>query len=458
MLIIFSIILILTFLIFGRVILDKYKTTRIKSEEIRLFQTANIVADTYKGNMEDLVFARIMVKSYGKQANARILVVDSNREVLIDNYNTYIGKTLNNQEIISSIKGQSKSGLYKIEDKEVLQLSVPIALNIGYETKIIGGVLISASLEQINEDIEDLRENMLKISIIALTLALILTALVANRITKPLRNLSRGVEEIALGHLGYEVKGSRGGEVGQLIKTFNQMSHKLKAIEENRKKFINSISHELKTPLTSIKVLIESLSIGNNSIETYREYLKDIYGEVERMENLVDYLMTSIKLEDITLNIKKEDICQILEDTVKIISPYAEKYGVRLSLNSCQGIYVKCDKDRVKEVFINLIDNAIKYRDEGKNYNYCSISINTTGKSIRITVEDNGLGIPEKDMDSIFEGGFRVLEGDIKLGKGVKGYGIGLAVVKSIIDKHKWNIYLDSSLGVGSTFTIEIPL
>ena len=458
MLIIFSIILILTFLIFGRVILDKYKTTRIKSEEIRLFQTANIVADTYKGNMEDLVFARIMVKSYGKQANARILVVDSNREVLIDNYNTYIGKTLNNQEIISSIKGQSKSGLYKIEDKEVLQLSVPSALNIGYETKIIGGVLISASLEQINEDIEDLRENMLKISIIALTLALILTALVANRITKPLRNLSRGVEEIALGHLGYEVKGSRGGEVGQLIKTFNQMSHKLKAIEENRKKFINSISHELKTPLTSIKVLIESLSIGNNSIETYREYLKDIYGEVERMENLVDYLMTSIKLEDITLNIKKEDICQILEDTVKIISPYAEKYGVRLSLNSCQGIYVKCDKDRVKEVFINLIDNAIKYRDEGKDYNYCSISINTTGKSIRITVEDNGLGIPEKDMDSIFEGGFRVLEGDIKLGKGVKGYGIGLAVVKSIIDKHKWNIYLDSSLGVGSTFTIEIPL
>ena len=87
-------------------VLNNYKTKRIKNEEIRLFQTANIVADTYKGNMEDIVFARIMVKSYGKQANARILVVDSNKKVLIDNYNSYIGKTLDNDEIKSSLNGQ----------------------------------------------------------------------------------------------------------------------------------------------------------------------------------------------------------------------------------------------------------------------------------------------------------------------------------------------------------------
>lgn len=438
--------------------LNNYKNTQIRNTEIRLFQTANIVADTYKGNLEDIIFARIMVKSYGKQSNSRILVVDSNKEVLIDNFNSYIGKTINNKEIKSSLEGKSKSGLYMTDDKDILQLSVPIILNDGIENKIIGAVLISASLDSLNRDVEELGANMVKIAVSALAISLVLIIIATNNMTKPLRDLSYGVKRLSLGDLGYEVKSKTKGEVGMLIQAFNNMSERLNKIEKNRKTFINSISHELKTPLTSMKVLIESLSIGENDIEIYKEYLSDIYGEAERMEDLVNYLMNSIKLEDIVLNIKKEDLGEVLEDMVKLISPYAEKNGVILNLNNSKNIIVRCDRDRVREVLFNIIDNAIKYKDEEKENNYVSITLEKLKNKAIITIEDNGLGIDEKNLPSIFQGGFRILDESIGQGFNIEGYGIGLAIVKNIIDKHNWKISVESSLKLGSTFTITIPL
>jgi len=124
-----------------------------------------------------------------------------------------------------------------------------------------------------------------------------ITVIATNNVTSSLRELTLAVEKISSGNLGYQIEKKSKDEVGNLIETFNNMSQTLKNIEKNRKNFINSISHELKTPLTSIRVLIESLSMGNHPIDTYKEYLEDIYGETERMERLVNYLMKSIKLE-----------------------------------------------------------------------------------------------------------------------------------------------------------------
>jgi signal transduction histidine kinase len=236
------------------------------------------------------------------------------------------------------------------------------------------------------------------------------------------------------------------------------MSQTLKNIEKNRKNFINSISHELKTPLTSIKVLIESLSMGNHPIDTYKEYLEDIYGETERMERLVNYLMKSIKLEDSVLNLKEENLGTLLMDIVNLIKPYADKNKVSIILTHADDIIVKCDKDKVKEVIFNLIDNAIKYRDENKKSNYVKVSLKKDiGKGI-ITVEDNGIGINKENLQDIFKSGFRVLDGTLSNENMSKGFGIGLAIAKSFIDKHGWNISVDSTLGKGTTFTIDIPI
>lgn len=456
MLIIYSLIILAAFSVFSVIMLNNYKNTQVRNTEIRLFQTANIVADTYKANRDELIFTRMMVRSYGMQANARILIVDSQGLVLIDNYNDFIGSKIDNKEIRNSLSGKSGSNVYKLEDKEVLQLSVPIILNEFGTDKIIGAVLISFDMTAINNNVNELRNDMIKVGALGLFFSLLLTVVATHNLTKPLRALTIGVEKISEGQLGYIIQKKSKDELGRLIDTFNRMSSTLSKIEKNRKNYINSISHELKTPLTSIKVLIESLSIGNNDVDTYKEYLQDIYGEAERMERLVNYLMESIKLEESIFNLKEENISQILKDTIKLIRPYSDKNNVHIKFTGAENIIVKCDGDKVKEMIFNLLDNSIKYRDPCKENSFVHITLNKENNRAILKIEDNGIGIDEKNIKNIFNRGFRVLEGE--LNGSVEGYGIGLTIVKNIIDKHGWDISVESTLKKGSIFKIQIPL
>lgn len=458
MLVIYSIIIISSFTLFGVVALDNYESKRIKNEEIRLFQTANIVADTYKANQEDIILIRTMVKSYGRQASARILILDFDKKVMIDNHNTYIGEKIDNEEIRSSLAAKPKSGMYKLQNKYVLQLAVPITIDRGYERRTEGAVLVSASMEAVALDVNDLKNTLLKVSISALSIALLLTIFAANSLTKPLRSLTDAVGKLSSGHLGYKMKNQESGEIGKLIEAFNEMSGKLRQIENNRKSFINSISHELKTPLTAIRALIDSLSMGNSGLETYKEYLEDIEEETKRMGQLVDYLLGSIKLEDISLEVSVEDISQILEDAVKLIKPYAEKSDVEVIIERFESLKIKCDRNKLKEVLLNLLDNAVKYRDPDKKQKHITISLENNKNEARLIIEDNGLGIKKDDLSNVFDRGFRVLDSGITRSPQVEGYGIGLAIVKNIIEKHNWKISVEGEYGSGSIFIITIPL
>ncbi|MCQ1530803.1 sensor histidine kinase [Lutispora saccharofermentans] len=458
MLIIYSIIIVSAFSFFGIVVSGSYKSIRIKNEENRLFQTANVVADTYRANKEDQIFIRTMAKSYGRQANARILILDSQKKTVVDSHNSYIGKTVDNEEIRSSLASRPKSGIYELQGKEVLQLSVPIMAHSANETKIEGAVLISASLEAISQDLKDLKNTLLKVSASALLIALIFTVMAANSIAKPLSSLTNAVEKVSSGYLGYKVEDRESGEIGKLIESFNEMSGKLKQIENNRKSFINSISHELKTPITAIRALIESLSLGNSSLEIYKEYLEDINDEAKRMGQLVDYLLSSIKLEDISLDLKEEDLAEIIEDAFKLIKPYAEKNGVDVAVNGITSVRTICDRNKVKEALLNLLDNSVKYKDPYKKQNNITISLVKNKNEACLVIEDNGMGIREEYLSNIFNRGFRVLDAEIAANSRTEGYGIGLAIVKNIIEKHNWQIAADSNYGSGSKFTITISL
>ncbi len=414
---------------------------------------ANIVADNYKRNIDDMIFSSMMVKSYGMQAEARILIIDENKNVIIDNYDSYLDKKIDNAEIRSSLLGTPKSGIYKKEHNEVLQLSVPITSNNALGNEVVGTVLISYSLNQVNQSIDDMKRDIIQISSIALIISLILTAISATGITRSIRALTEGVEKLNSGQLGYRIKLKAKGEEGKLIDTFNEMSEKLFRIEKHRKTMINSISHELRTPLTSISALIDSLLMGNSSLEIYDEYLKDIKSETDRMSELVKYLMESIKLEEMTLSLAEENLSDILNDTIKLITPYANKEKVVINTKIEENIIVKCDKGKIHEVFLNLIENAIKYKDINKKKSYVSITLKKDVNNISIIVEDNGVGIDEKNLNSIFNRGFRVLDDTLTK---ADGYGIGLSIVKQIIDRHSWNISVNSAKGVGTIFKIDI--
>ncbi|WP_175548393.1 sensor histidine kinase [Lutispora thermophila] len=438
--------------------MNKYEELRIRNEEIRLFQTANIVADIYRANQEDIILINTMVKSYGRQADARILILNSQKKVVVDSFNSYVNKVVDNEEIRNSLEGKSKSATYMLGGKKVLQLSVPISFDMEEGKGIEGVVLISASLDKMISDVRSLKNTLISVSAISLSVSLFLTIMAANRLTRPIRSLSNAVERLSSGNLGYQMNKQGSGEIGKLIESFNEMSGKLKMIENNRKHFISSISHELKTPLTAIRILIDSLSLGENRMETYKEFLEDIREETIRMSQLVDYLLKSIKLEDVSLDMKVEDMAEILEDVVKLIKPYAQKNDVLIYMERIDRLSIKCDKNKVKEALMNLFDNAVKYKDPYKEENNLVISMKKFTTEGVLTIEDNGIGIKEDDLYSIFDRGFRVLDSSINMISEVNGYGIGLSIVKNIIEKHGWKISVESTYGKGTKFIINIPL
>jgi len=446
----------LAFLFFSINILNNYKTTSIKSEETRLFQTANIVADLYRENMDDIIYLNNMIRDYAKRIDARILVLNDNKTVLIDSNNDLYGQFINNKEIESSLNNHPGSDIYNIDEKKILQATVPIRINHQGQEQIRGVVLISKSISFLWENISNLRKDIIKVSSIALFIAIFLIAITTNTLTKSLRELSKGVSAISGGSLGYKVEHKSKDEVGELIDTFNKMSTSLYDIEANRKLLINSVSHELRTPLTSIEALIDSLLIGEDDIRVYKEFLKDIKNETARMKSLINHLTQSIKLEDINLNLTYQDLGKLLEETVKFITPYANKNQVDISLDLDGNIKVYCDRDKLKEVFINLIENAIKYKDKNKKNPMVQISLREEKNSAQIVIKDNGIGIDKSDIPAIFKREFRRINSALTEPY-VEGQGIGLAIVKKIVDKHQWKIHVESSLGQGSQFIITIP-
>ncbi|HLS53830.1 MAG TPA: HAMP domain-containing sensor histidine kinase [Tissierellaceae bacterium] len=446
----------MAFLFFSINILNNYKTTSIKSEETRLFQTANIVADLYRENMDDIIYLNNMIRDYAKRIDARILVLNDNKTVLIDSNNDLYGQFINNKEIESSLNNHPGSDIYNIDEKKILQATVPIRINHQGQEQIRGVVLISKSISFLWENISNLRKDIIKVSSIALFIAIFLIAITTNTLTKSLRELSKGVSAISGGSLGYKVEHKSKDEVGELIDTFNKMSTSLYDIEANRKLLINSVSHELRTPLTSIEALIDSLLIGENDIRVYKEFLKDIKNETARMKSLINHLTQSIKLEDINLNLTYQDLGKLLEETVKFITPYANKNQVDISLDLDGNIKVYCDRDKLKEVFINLIENAIKYKDKNKKNPMVQISLREEKNSAQIVIKDNGIGIDKSDIPAIFKREFRRINSALTEPY-VEGQGIGLAIVKKIVDKHQWKIHVESSLGQGSQFIITIP-
>lgn len=446
----------MAFLFFSINILNNYKTTSIKSEETRLFQTANIVADLYRENMDDIIYLNNMIRDYAKRIDARILVLNDNKTVLIDSSNDLYGQFINNKEIESSLNNHPGSDIYNIDEKKILQATVPIRINHQGQEQIRGVVLISKSISFLWENISNLRKDIIKVSSIALFIAIFLIAITTNTLTKSLRELSKGVSAISGGSLGYKVEHKSKDEVGELIDTFNKMSTSLYDIEANRKSLINSVSHELRTPLTSIEALIDSLLIGEDDIRVYKEFLKDIKNETARMKSLINHLTQSIKLEDINLNLTYQDLGKLLEETVKFITPYANKNQVDISLDLDGNIKVYCDRDKLKEVFINLIENAIKYKDKNKKNPMVQISLREEKNSAQIVIKDNGIGIDKSDIPAIFKREFRRINSALTEPY-VEGQGIGLAIVKKIVDKHQWKIHVESSLGQGSQFIITIP-
>ena len=233
------------------------------------------------------------------------------------------------------------------------------------------------------------------------------------------------------------------------------MINRMNKLESSRQEFVSNVSHELKTPITSIKVLAESLLMQEDApVELYREFLVDISEEIERENKIINDLLSLVKLNKTSgdLNITSVNVNDLLEQILKRLGPIAKKQNIEIIYESFRPVMADVDEVKISLALTNLIENAIKYNvPDG----WIRVSLNADHKYFYVKVADSGIGIPEDVQDLIFERFYRV---DKARSRETGGTGLGLAITKSVVQMHRGAIKIYSQEGEGTTFNVRIPL
>ena len=233
------------------------------------------------------------------------------------------------------------------------------------------------------------------------------------------------------------------------------MCQRLESLDQSRNQFVSNASHELKTPLSAMKILLETLLYQEAyDPDMTREFLGDINREIDRLNAIVGDLLTLVHIDSGRMQLKPEllKLDELVYDTARRLRPLAEKRDIRLEVTVKDKIETTGDAQKLSQVFYNLMDNAIKYTPEG---GFVKAEISRNGRMARVTVADSGIGIPKADLIHVFDRFYRV---DKARARATGGTGLGLSIVKQIVMLHEGTINVTSEEEVGSTFTVELPI
>ena len=274
-------------------------------------------------------------------------------------------------------------------------------------------------------------------------------------LVKPFARVTKSIEDLTDGYQNEEISVPDYTETALITDAFNKMLSRMKILDESRNEFVSNVSHELKTPLTSMKVLADSL-VGQEGVpeELYQEFMGDITAEIDRENKIITDLLSLVKMDKkaADLNVEHLNINQLLEDILKRLRPIADKRHIDLILDSFRPVEADVDEVKFTLAVSNLVENGIKYNvDDG----WVRVSLDADHKYFYVTVADSGMGIPEDSIERIFERFYRV---DKSHSKEIGGTGLGLAITRSAIAMHHGAIKVFSKEGEGTTFSVRIPL
>ena len=272
---------------------------------------------------------------------------------------------------------------------------------------------------------------------------------------RPLRKITEAAKQYASGNLEHEIHINTEDEIGYLSASLNYMSSQIRDMNDYQKKFIANVSHDFRSPLTSIKGYVNAMADGTIPTELYDKYLKIILFETERLTDLTQDLLTLNEFDTKELLLDKSgfDIHEIIRNTAASFEGTCTSKKISIELLFASKVLpVYADKRKIQQVLYNLLDNAIKFSNPDS-----IVSIETTERSgkVFISVKDFGIGIPKKSLNQIWE---RFYKTDLSRGKDKKGTGLGLAIVKEIMKAHGENINVVSTEGVGTEFIFSLPL
>ena len=451
-----SIVLLLVFYVIVLNAIQRYhiaaRVNQVRTEAIIM---ANYVAGIQGFNNLDQATARFTLQeTVARRSNAlglRILVINDHAQVLVDSNlgRSRSGQTLLSREVISALGGTDTFNL----NEEDYVLNVAVSARDANDR--VGAVLFIAPVDDIFQSIEDIRNTLLLATLLVGILSIVLVFILSHYLIAPLKRTVNVVGRMTAGEMSLRIPARGKNEYAILAKAFNNMMEKLEQVEKTREEFVSNVSHELKTPLSAVKVLSESILLQETAPEEmYREFLQDINAEVDRMTNITNDLLALVKVDqrDQGLNLEIIDLNQLVEDILRRLLPLAEQRNIALIYEAERQIQLDADEIKLSLAISNIVENGIKYTPQGGTVR---VILDSDHQSATITIQDTGIGIPEEEQDKIFNRFYRV---DKTRDRETGGTGLGLAISRATVLLHKGSIKISSTPDEGSVFTIRLPL
>ena len=385
--------------------------------------------------------------------DGRVMVIDEEYHIIKDTFGVEAGKTILSPDVIQCFSGTGTSH-YDGENRYI-EITTPIMEKENKESHVKGVILVSISTDIIHDTLSELESKANLLFLMATLVVIVAGSFVAYVMTKPFGEISQVIEDITEGYDSDNLHVDTYTETMQISEAFNKMRSRMKVLDDSRQEFVSNVSHELKTPLTSMKVLADSLlAQGDAPVELYKEFMGDITEEIERENKIINDLLSLVKMDKTAadLNIKSENINEVVERILKRLRPIAALRNIELVFESFRPVTAEVDEVKLSLAISNLVENAIKYNKEN---GWVQVSLNADHKYFYVKVADSGMGIPQESLDHIFERFYRV---DKSHSKEISGTGLGLAIARNAIITHRGAIKVHSEEGEGTTFTVRVPL
>lgn len=397
--------------------------------------------------------------------DGRVLVIDQNFNVVRDTYGISEGKTIISEEVIRCFKGNNVSN-YDVNNR-FIEMTTPITVTVNDgakggntsegkdKSKIVGVMLISVSTDNITTNIAVLDGKASILQFLMMVLVVALSWITSRILVKPFEQVTAAIRAVKDGFEAEAIDVSDYLETEHIITAFNELLNRMKALDESRQEFVSNVSHELKTPITSMKVLADSLIAQEDvPVELYKEFMTDIADEIDRENKIINDLLSLVKMDKTAadLNIETVNINELIELILKRLRPIAGQKDIDVIYESNRDVTAEVDEVKLTLAISNLVENAIKYNEE---HGYVKVTLDADHRFFTVVVEDNGMGIPEESKEHIFERFYRV---DKSHSRKIGGTGLGLSITRSAILMHRGAIKVESEEGKGTTFLVKIPL
>ena len=442
---------------------------RMRQDRANTAKLAAEVSPLYLASQTAEIHA--LLESASVELGGRMMVLDMSGKVQADSLRELNGSRMETSEVASVLSLGEKTA-YGVHTQKGATVSTDVlhflqpfdrdaewlaycASALTHNGRTIGVLLYSSPLQDMMSRVFALQDQMVSYFLIASCAALVIALVFSRVLTRPIVSLTRSIQRMGRGDFSVRVPVKGSGELRKLSETFNTMSEKLQMLDQSRNQFVSNASHELKTPLATMKILLESIIYQPDMDADMRtEFLTDINKEIDRLNMIIGDLLTLVSMDSKTMRLNRTSFsfAQVVTDTAHRLDLVLKQRNQELKMQIADRCDMFADCPKLTQVVYNLMENASKYTQEG---GVIRVRLIRSGRDAILTVSDNGPGIPKEDQAHIFDRFYRV---DKARSRETGGTGLGLSIVHQMVLMHGGTVSVDSEEGNGATFTVELPI